>query len=121
MRPKDKRTDGSVRYIPKELETMTVPVQRTALLMPRSEVTANTPSHTITTTITSPQKAPPVPDSTLTSGCVILAGATSYIPAMQLKQNEQYYMNRQVAGDMKLEVGLKEVECRQLRVTNSPR
>ena len=68
---------------------MTVPVQRTALLMPRSEATAITPSHTITTTITSPQKAPPVPDSNLTSGYVILAGATAYIPAVRAVLHEQ--------------------------------
>ena len=37
MRPRDKRTDGSRRYIHKDLEPMTVPVQRTALLMPSSE------------------------------------------------------------------------------------
>ena len=110
MRPKDKRTDGSVRYIPKDLETMTVPVQRTALLMPRSEVIANAPSHPIMSTITSPLKSPPVPDATLTSGYVIPAGVIAYIPAMQLKQYKQYDMNRQEAGDMKLEVGLKEVD-----------
>ena len=109
MRPKDKRTDGSVRYIPKDLETMTVPVQRTALLMPRSEVIANAPSHTITSTITSPLKSSPVPAATLTSGYVIPAGVIAYIPAMQLKQYKQYDMNRQEVGDMKLEVGLKEV------------
>ena len=109
MRPKDKRTDGSVRYIPKDLETMTVPVQRTALLMPRSEVIANAPSHPIMSTITSPLKSPPVPDATLTSGYVIPAGVIAYIPAIQLKQYKQYDMNRQEAGDMKLEVGLKEV------------
>ena len=109
MRPKDKRTDGSVRYIPKELETMTVPVQRTALLMPKSEVISNTPRHTIASTITSPQEVPTVTDSTLTSGCVIPARVLAYIPAMQLKQYETYDMDRQEVGDMKLEVGFNEV------------
>ena len=41
MRPKDKRTDGSVRYTQKDLEPMTLPVQRTALLMPSAEVSEN--------------------------------------------------------------------------------
>ena len=109
MRPKDKRTDGSVRYITKELETMTVPVQRTALLMPRSEVISNTPCHTITSTITSSQEVPTPPDSTLTSGFAIPTRVLAYIPAMQLKQYKTYDMNRQEVGDLELEAEFKEV------------
>ena len=49
-------------------EYPTVPVQRTALLMPKSDVMSNTPKHTITSITTSPQKASQVSDATLASG-----------------------------------------------------
>ena len=58
MRPRDKRTYGSRRYIHKDLEPMTVPVQRTALLMPSSEAHP-TQSH-LTTASTHLQWSSPV-------------------------------------------------------------
>ena len=114
MRPKDKRTDGSVRYTHKDLEPMTVPVQRTALLMPSTEVTANTFVHTpnftslsatMVTLDTTDHGAP----ITLYSGCVIPASVMAYTPAMQLKEYREYENYRKTDGDMKCESSIRQV------------
>ena len=122
MRPKDKRTDGSVRYTHKDLEPMTLPVQRTALLMPTAEVSANTPDHTSAFTSISASMGPSdttalralSPSITLSSGFVIPASVMAYTPAMQLKEYKQYENYRKVEGDMKCEPRIKEVNVWKL-------
>ena len=122
MRPKDKRTDGSVRYTHKDLEPMTLPVQRTALLMPSAEVSANTPDLTTAFTSISASMGPSdttalralSPSITLSSGFVIPASVMAYTPAMQLKEYKQYENYRKVEGDMKCEPRIKEVNVWKL-------
>ena len=71
-----------------ELDTMTVSVQRTALLIPKSDVLSNTPNHTITRIITFPQKASPVSDTTLASGVSWLARGEVRVKGRAAKLNQ---------------------------------
>ena len=86
MRPRDKRTDKSIRYTHKDLEPMTVPVQRTALLMPCSEIPPTQPA--LTSASTNLNRTNPTsnsnPSLTLACGTTISGNAASYVPAMQI-------------------------------------
>ena len=97
MRPRDKRTDKSVRYTHKDLEPMTVPVQRTALLMPRSEASPNQPG--ITTTSTQCHSTPG-PASTTISG-----SSGIHLPAMQTCDYTSYDVTRSYISDLQDTIG----------------
>ena len=98
MRPKDKRTDGSRRYIHKDLEPMTVPVQRTALLMPCSEVQAQSD---LTTASTHLQLTPSTSHTNSLPCSPILPGNTAmYVPAMQLSDFSCYDVSRRHVSDL---------------------
>ena len=94
---------GSVRYKHKDLGPMTLPVQRTALLMPSAEVSANTPDHTTAFASIS-----------LSSGFAIPTSVMAYAPAMQLKEYKQYKNYRKVEGDMRCEPSVMEVNVWKL-------
>ena len=84
MRPRDKRTDGSRRYIHKDLEPMTVPVQRTALLMPSSEALQQS------------QFGLPCQHPIMTSDKEFIA-----VQAMQFRDYSGYDVGRKQVSDMK--------------------
>ena len=125
MRPRDKRVDGSVRYVHKDLEPLALPVQRTALIMPAAEVhslCANptkgagihlTRNHSgadrvtvgCTTIVGEPRYSTVDSDSNCDSreGLFIPLSALPCIPAFQLKSYDDYEEIKAYASDLKME------------------
>ena len=102
MRPRDKRTDKSLRYTHKDLEPMTVPVQRTALLMPCSETQPI--QSDITTASALFQRSPDktsTPSLSLSCGAKLSSNAALYVPAMQISDYSSYEVTRCHLSDLK--------------------
>ena len=100
MRPRDKRTDKSARYTHKDLEPMKVPVQRTALLMPCSEIEPNQSTITSASTQLSSITPNPSPSLTLACGDSISGKAALFVPAMQISDYSSYEATRRQVSDM---------------------
>ena len=125
MRPRDKRVDGSVRYVHKDLEPLALPVQRTALIMPANEVLSLSASSTkppgihltrnhsgadritvgCTTIVGEPRFFPINSDLVCDSreGLFIPQSAFPCIPAFQLKNYDDYEEIKFFNSDLKLE------------------